>query len=124
MPSISSANARKSLEPETRAVRQLLELRKFYAASLRWKESENSCGDFDRRSCVAQLEASNAELRRIDQQLQTDKRNLATEDLSLLHRVRVAEDLLRVRNREITRTAKRAVYDDYAVSIAARSAQS
>jgi hypothetical protein len=36
----------------------------------------------------------NAELRRVIRQLQIDKRNLATENLSLLHRARLAEDLL------------------------------
>jgi hypothetical protein len=49
---------------------------------------------------VARLEASNTELRRALRQLQIDKRNLATENLSLLHRARLAEDRLRARDRE------------------------
>jgi hypothetical protein len=55
----------------------------------------------DLAATVARLEASNAELRRVVQQLQIDKRNLATENLSLLHRARLAEDRLRARDREI-----------------------
>jgi predicted RNase H-like nuclease (RuvC/YqgF family) len=55
----------------------------------------------DLGSTVARLEASNAELRRIIQQLQNDKRNLATENLALLHRARLAEDRLASRDREL-----------------------
>jgi len=36
-------------------------------------------------------QTANAELRRIIRQLQIDKRNLATENLSLLHRARLAD---------------------------------
>ena len=53
---------------------------------------------------VATLEGSNRQLRRLIHQLKIDKRNLATENLSLLHRARLAEDRLRVRDRE-TRVA-------------------
>jgi peptidoglycan hydrolase CwlO-like protein len=56
----------------------------------------------DLAAAVARLEASNAELRRIIRQLQADKRNLATENLSLLHRARLAEDRLRARDHTIT----------------------
>jgi hypothetical protein len=55
----------------------------------------------DLAATVARLEGSNAELRAIIRQLQIDKRNLATENLSLLHRTRLAEDRLRARDREI-----------------------
>ncbi len=48
----------------------------------------------DLAATVTRLEASNAELRRLVQQLQMDKRNLATENLSLLHRARLAEERL------------------------------
>jgi hypothetical protein len=51
---------------------------------------------------VARLEASNAELRAVIRRLQIDKRNLATENLSLLYRARLAEDRLCNRDREIT----------------------
>ena len=47
------------------------------------------------------LEANNSELRRVIHQLQIDKRNLATENLSLLHRARLAEDRFAARDREI-----------------------
>jgi hypothetical protein len=50
---------------------------------------------------VVRLEASNAELRAIIRQLQVDKRDLATENLSLLHRARLAEERLRARDREL-----------------------
>jgi len=50
---------------------------------------------------IVRLEANNAELRTIIRQLRIDKRNLATENLSLLHRARLAEDRLRVRDREL-----------------------
>jgi len=52
---------------------------------------------------VTRLEANCAELQRIIRQLQIDKRNLATENLSLLHRTRLAEDRLRARDRELVR---------------------
>jgi hypothetical protein len=55
----------------------------------------------DLAATIARLEASNAELRTIIRQLQIDKRNLATENLSLLHRARLAEDRLAVRDREL-----------------------
>jgi hypothetical protein len=55
----------------------------------------------DLAATVSRLEASNSELRRVIHQLQIDKRNLATENLSLLHRARLAEDRLRARDREI-----------------------
>ena len=55
----------------------------------------------DLAATVVRLEASNAELRAIIRQLQIDKRNLATENLSLLHRARLGEDRLVARNREI-----------------------
>jgi hypothetical protein len=55
----------------------------------------------DLAATVARLEARNAELRTIIRQLQIDKRNLATENLALLHRARLAEDRLRARDREI-----------------------
>lgn len=42
-----------------------------------------------------------AELQRIIQQLQIDKRNLASENLSLFHRARLAEDWLRARDRAV-----------------------
>ncbi len=54
----------------------------------------------DLAATVAQLEASNAELRPIIRQLQIDKRNLATENLSLLHRARLAEDRLAAHDQE------------------------
>jgi hypothetical protein len=54
----------------------------------------------DLAATVARLGASNAELRRVVQQLRMDKRNLATENLSLLHRARLAEERLRARGRE------------------------
>ncbi len=57
----------------------------------------------DLAATVARLEGSNAELRRALRQLQIDKRNLATENLSLLHRARLAEDRLRARDRELAR---------------------
>ena len=50
---------------------------------------------------VARLQASNTELRAVVRQLQLDKRNLATENLSLLHRTRLAEDRLRARDRTV-----------------------
>jgi len=50
---------------------------------------------------VARLEAKNAELRRIIHQLRIDKRNIATENLSLLHRARLAEGRLRARDSEL-----------------------
>jgi hypothetical protein len=53
----------------------------------------------DLAATVARLERSNAELRRIVCQLQIDKRNLATENLSLLHRARLAEDRFRASRR-------------------------
>src|SRR5260370_41756180 len=55
----------------------------------------------DLAATVSRLEASNAELRGIIRRLQIDKRNLATENLSLLHRARVAEDRLSPRDREL-----------------------
>jgi hypothetical protein len=57
----------------------------------------------DLAATVARLEASNTELRRALRQLQIDKRNLATENLSLLHRARLAEDRLCARDRELVR---------------------
>jgi hypothetical protein len=54
----------------------------------------------DLAAMVAKLEANNGRLRGIIHQLQIDKRNLATENLSLLHRARLAEDRLAVRDRE------------------------
>jgi len=56
----------------------------------------------DLAAAVARLEASSAELRIIIRQLRIDKRNLATENLSLLHRARLAEDRLRARDHTIT----------------------
>ena len=44
---------------------------------------------------VARLEASNSELPRVIHQPEIDKRNLVTENLSLLHRTRLAEDRMR-----------------------------
>ncbi len=55
----------------------------------------------DLAATVSRLEASNAELRGIIRRLQIDKRNLATENLSLLHRARLAEDRLSARDREL-----------------------
>jgi hypothetical protein len=55
----------------------------------------------DLAATVAKLEANNTELRRVVHQLRIDKRNLATENLSLLCRARLAEDRLRTREREI-----------------------
>ncbi len=55
----------------------------------------------DLAASVVRLEASNAELRAIIRQLQIDKRNLATENLSLLYRARLAEDRLAARDREV-----------------------
>ncbi len=55
----------------------------------------------DLAATVSKFEASNAELRGIIRRLQIDKRNLATENLSLLHRARLAEDRLRARDREL-----------------------
>src|SRR5487761_776372 len=55
----------------------------------------------DLAATVARLEASNAELRGVIRQLRMNKRNLATENLSLLHRARLAEDRLRARDREL-----------------------
>src|SRR5712691_3184076 len=55
----------------------------------------------DLAATVSRLEASNAELRGIIRRLQIDKRNLATENLLLLHRARLAEDRLRARDREL-----------------------
>jgi hypothetical protein len=55
----------------------------------------------DLSATVARLEASNAELRRVIRQLQIDKRNLATENLSLLHRARIAEGRVIARDREL-----------------------
>ena len=54
----------------------------------------------DLAATVAKLEASSAGLRRLVQQLQVDKRNLATENLSLLHRARHEERLRRSRARD------------------------
>lgn len=48
----------------------------------------------DLAATVVRLEASNAELRRVVHELRIDKRNVATENLSLLHRARLAEDRL------------------------------
>ena len=56
----------------------------------------------DLAATVARLEASNAKLRRLVQQLQMDKRKLATENLSLLHRARLAEERLPARGRELS----------------------
>src|SRR5712692_4426496 len=56
----------------------------------------------DLAATVARLEASNAELRTIIRQLQIDKRNFATENLSLLHRARLAEDRLAARERALS----------------------
>jgi hypothetical protein len=53
----------------------------------------------DLAATVSKFKASNAELRRIIRQLQVDKRNLATENLSLLHRARLAEDRFRASRR-------------------------
>lgn len=55
----------------------------------------------DLAATVATLEARNAGLRRLIHQLKIDKRNLATENRSLLHRARVAEDRLNTRERQI-----------------------
>ena len=55
----------------------------------------------DLAATIAPLEANNRELRRVIHQLQIDKRNLATENLALFHRARLAEDRLRARDREI-----------------------
>jgi hypothetical protein len=55
----------------------------------------------DLAATVTRLEASNSELRRVIHQLKIDKRNLATENLSLLHRARLAEGRLRARDREL-----------------------
>ena len=55
----------------------------------------------DLTTTIAHLKARNTELRQAIRQLQTDKRNLATENLSLLHRARLAEDRLAARDREI-----------------------
>ena len=55
----------------------------------------------DLAATVARLEASNAELRGVIRQLRMNKRDLATENLTLLHRARLAEDRLAARNREI-----------------------
>lgn|SRR5579875_1352442 len=55
----------------------------------------------DLAATVARLEARNAELRAVIRQLQIDKRNIATENLSLLYRARLAEDRLCNRDREI-----------------------
>jgi hypothetical protein len=54
----------------------------------------------DLTATVARLEASNGELRAIIRQLQIDKRNLATENLTLFHRALLAKDRLRARDRE------------------------
>jgi hypothetical protein len=55
----------------------------------------------DLATTIARLEACKSELRQDIRQLQADKRNLATENLSLLHRARLAEDRLAARDREI-----------------------
>ncbi len=55
----------------------------------------------DLAATVARLEARNAELRAIIWQLRIDKRNLATENLSLLHHARLAEDRLAARDGKI-----------------------
>jgi hypothetical protein len=55
----------------------------------------------DLAATVARVEANNVELRRTIRQLQIDKRNLATENLSMFHRARLAEDRLRARDREL-----------------------
>jgi hypothetical protein len=55
----------------------------------------------DLAAAVARLETINGELRAFIRQLQIDKRNLATENLSLLYRARLAEDRLRARDREV-----------------------
>jgi hypothetical protein len=55
----------------------------------------------DLAATVASLEARASELRAIIRRLHNDKRNLATENLSLLHRARLGEDRLVARNREI-----------------------
>jgi hypothetical protein len=55
----------------------------------------------DLAATVARLKTSNVELRCTLRQLQIDKRNLATENLSLLHRAQLAEDRLRARDREL-----------------------
>jgi hypothetical protein len=57
----------------------------------------------DLAATVARLEASNAELRQVIHQLKIDKRNLATENLSLLHRARIAEDRVIARDRDLAR---------------------
>ena len=49
----------------------------------------------DLSSQISELEDANKELRRAIRRLRTDKRNLATENLALLHRARVAEAKLR-----------------------------
>jgi hypothetical protein len=55
----------------------------------------------DLAATVARLEANNAELRGVIRQLRMNKRDLATENLTLLHRARLAEDRLAARDREI-----------------------
>jgi hypothetical protein len=57
----------------------------------------------DLAATVAALEASNRELRRVIHQLKIAKRNLATENVSLLHRARIAEDRVIARDRELAR---------------------
>lgn len=56
----------------------------------------------DLAATVFRLEKSNAELRRLVHQLRMDKRNLATENLALLHRARLAEERLAARDRALT----------------------
>jgi len=71
----------------------------------------------DLAATVAKLEASSAGLRRLVQQLQIDKRNLATENLSLLHRARLAEERLHARGRDLSllkRSGVRAVSPPHA----------
>jgi hypothetical protein len=53
----------------------------------------------DLAATLARVEARNAELRTIIRQLQIDKRNLATENQSLLHRARLADGRLAARTR-------------------------
>lgn len=55
----------------------------------------------DLAATLARLEASNAELRSVIRQLEIDKRNLATDNLSLLYRARLAEGRLRTRDGEL-----------------------
>jgi hypothetical protein len=66
----------------------------------------------DLAATVARLEANNSELRRVIHQLQIDKRNLATENLSLLHRARLAEDRLAARDREHAALRRLAAFEE------------